>query len=173
MKEYIKVPLEKIAIIIGPNGDIKKNIEEKSTTILSINNQTGDIEIDIKDPIKGLRTKDVINAIANGFSPEKAFRLFDDDLLMFETINISNTKSERTLQRLKGKLFGGTGKTRDVFENLTGVIISVYGNTISLIGHSDQNDIARTGIDMLLKGTFQKNVYNFLEKKMCELKCAN
>ncbi len=93
MKEYIKVPLERIAVIVGPNGEVKEFIEEKSATSININSQTGDVEIDIKDPIKGLRIKDVINAIASGFSPEKAFRLFDDDLLMFETINLSQKKT--------------------------------------------------------------------------------
>ncbi len=29
MKEYIKVPLERIAVIVGPNGEVKEFIEEK------------------------------------------------------------------------------------------------------------------------------------------------
>lgn len=171
MKEYIKVPLERIAVIVGPNGEVKEFIEEKSTTSINIDSQTGDIEIDIKDSIKGLRTKDVINAIASGFSPEKAFRLFDDDLLVFETINLAKiAKTEKDLQRIKGRIIGSTGKTREVFENLTGVLISVYGKTISLIGYPEQNNVARAGIDMLLKGSTQKVVYKFLEKKTGELK---
>ena len=171
MKEYIKVPLERIAVIVGPNGEVKEFIEEKSTTSLNIDSQTGDVEIDIKDPIKGLRTKEVINAIASGFSPEKVFRLFDDDLLMFETINISNTaKTEKDLERIKGRIIGSTGKTREIFESLTGVHISVYEKTINFIGYPEQNNVARVGIDMLLKGSNQKIVYKFLEKKAYELK---
>lgn len=166
MKEYVKIPLERIAIIVGPNGKVKEFIEEKSATSINIDNQTGDVEIEIKDPIKGLRIKDIVNAIASGFSTEQVFRLFDDDLLMFETIDLSNiTKTEKGLRRIKGRIIGGTGKTREFIENLTGVNISVYGKTISIIGHSDQNDIARAGIDMLLKGSSQKSVYKFLEKK--------
>lgn len=171
MKEYIKIPLERIAVIVGPNGEVKQFIEEKSATSIDIDSRTGDVEIDIKDPIKGLRTKDVINAIASGFSPEKVFRLFDDDLLIFETINLSNiVKTEKDLQRMKGRIIGSAGKTREIFENLTGVFISVYGKTIGLIGYPEQNNIARVGIDMLLKGSTQKVVYNFLEKKTGELK---
>lgn len=171
MKEYIKVPLERIAVIVGPDGEVKQFIEEKSATSINIDSRTGDVEIDIKDPIKGLRIKDVINAIASGFSPEKVFRLFDDDLLIFETINLSNfAKTEKDLQRIKGRIIGSAGKTREIFENLTGVFISVYGKTISLIGYPEQNNVARVGIDMLLKGSTQKVVYSFLEKKTCELK---
>ncbi len=171
MKEYIKVPLERIAVIVGPDGEAKQFIEEKSATSINIDSRTGDVEIDIKDSIKGLRTKDVINAIASGFSPEKVFRLFDDDLLVFETINLSNiAKTEKDLQRIKGRIIGSAGKTREIFENLTGVFISVYGKTISLIGYPEQNNVARVGIEMLIKGSTQKVVYNFLEKKTGELK---
>jgi len=165
MKEYIKVPLERISVIIGPDGKVIKFIEEKSSTSININSQTGEVEIDIKDPIKGLRTKDVINAIASGFSPDKVFRLFDDNLLIFETINISNiAKSEKTIERMKGRIIGGTGKTRKIFESITGVLISVYGKTISMIGYSEQNKVARIGIDKLLKGSHHKTVYKFLEQ---------
>lgn len=34
MKEYTKVPLDRIAVIIGPNGEVKKFIEEKTFRIL-------------------------------------------------------------------------------------------------------------------------------------------
>jgi len=171
MKEYVKMPLDRIAVIVGPNGEVKEFIEEKSATNLNIDSHTGEIEIDIKDPIKGLRAKDVVNAIANGFSPEKAFRLFDDDLLFFETIDLSDiAKTEKYLHRIKGRIIGGTGRTREIFENLTGVSISVYEKTISIIGYPEQNNIARKGIGMLLKGAHQKLVYTFLEKNAGELK---
>jgi len=177
MKEYIKVPLERIAAIIGTNGEVKKFIEEKTTASLNIDSQAGDIEIDIEDTVKGLRTKDVINAIARGFSPEKAFRLFDDDLLMFETINISDiAKTEKDLHRIQGRMIGSTGSTREIFENLTGALISVYGKTVSTIGYPNQNRVVREGIEMILTGSAQKVVYKFLEKKALELKngrCQN
>lgn len=171
MKEYIKVPLDRIAVIVGPNGEVKQFIEEKTATSIDIDSMTGDVEIDIKDPIKGLRTKDVINAIASGFSPEKVFRLFDDDLLVFETINLPNiAKTVKDIRRIKGRIIGNAGRTREIFENLTGTFISVYGKTINLIGYPEQNNVARAGIDMLMKGSTQKIVYEFLEKKTGELK---
>lgn len=171
MKEYVKMPLDRIAVMVGPNGEVKEFIEEKLMTSINIDSQTGQVEIDIKDPIKGLRTKDVVNAIANGFSPDKAFRLFDDDLLFFETIDLSDiAKTEKYLQRIKGRIIGGTGKTREIFESLTGVSISVYEKTISIIGYPEQNNVARKGINMLLKGSPQKIVYAFLEKHVGGLK---
>ncbi len=172
MTEHIKIPLERVAVLVGPKGSTKELIEEKSTAAVNIDSQTGDVQIEEpKDPIKGLRAKEVVHAIARGFSPEKALRLFDDDLLMFETIDLSNiAKTEKDMLRLKGRIIGTAGKTREVFETLTSARISVYGKTICLIGYPEQNAVARAGIDMLLQGSTHGPVYKFLEKKKSELK---
>ncbi len=174
MTEHIKIPLERVAVLVGPKGSIKQLIEEKSTASLNIDSQSGDVEIsDPKDAIKGLRTKEVVHAIARGFSPEKALRLFDEELLLFETIDLSNiARTEKDMQRIKGRIIGKGGKSREVFESLTNVHISVYGKTVSMIGYPEQNAVARAGIDMLLAGSAHGPVYKFLEKKKSELKRA-
>ncbi len=172
MTEHIKIPLDRIAVLVGPGGSTKALIEEKSTSMLNIDSQTGDVEIaEPKDPIRGLRAREAIQAIARGFSPEKALRLFDEDLLMFETIDLSNiARTEKDMQRLRGRIIGKAGKAREIFETLTGVRISVYGKTISMIGYPEQNAVARAGIDMLLEGSTHGPVYKFLEKKKSELR---
>lgn len=172
MTEHIKVPLERVAVLVGPKGSIKELIEEKSTAMLNIDSQSGDVEItDAKDPLKGMRAGEVIHAIARGFSPQKALRLFDDELLMFETIDLSNiARTEKDLQRVRGRIIGKAGKTREIFESLTNARISVYGKTVCLIGYPEQNAVARKGIDMLLEGSSHGPVYKFLEKKKSELK---
>jgi ribosomal RNA assembly protein len=174
MIEHIKIPLERVAVLVGPDGGTKELIEEKSTTTVNIDSQSGDVEIlEPKDPIKGMRAKEVIQAIARGFSPEKALQLFDDDLLMFETIDLSDiARSEKDLMRIKGRIIGRGGRTREVFETLTEARISVYGKTICLIGYPEQNAVARAGINMLLEGSTHGPVYKFLEKKKSELKRA-
>jgi ribosomal RNA assembly protein len=169
MIEHIKIPLDRVAVLVGPKGSIKELIEEKSTTSINIESSSG--TVDAKDPIKGMRAREVVHAIARGFSPEKAIKLFDDDYLMFETIDLSNiARTEKDMERLKGRIIGRAGKTREVFEDITNVRISVYGKTISIIGYPEQNAVARAGIDMLLKGSTHGPVYKFLEKKRTDLK---
>ena len=172
MTEYIRVPLERIAVIVGPNGNTKELIEEKSTATLNIDSDSGGVEIrDHKDTLKGMRARDVVHAIAGGFSPEKALKLFDNEDLMFETIDLSNiARTEKDLERIKGRIIGSEGKTRDLFENLTNTNISVYGKTVSLIGFPEHNTVARKGIDMLLEGAAHGPVYKLLERKKSELK---
>jgi len=172
MSEHIKIPLERIAVLVGPKGSIKEIIEERTTAGINIDSSTGNVEImEPKDPIMGLRAREIVHAIGRGFSPEKALKLLDDDLLMFETMDLSNmARTEKDMQRLKGRIIGREGKSREVFEALTGARISVYGKTISLIGYPEQNAVARAGIDMLLKGSSHGPVYKFLEKKKTDLK---
>lgn len=172
MTEHIRIPLERIAVLVGPKGSIKELIEEKSTAVLNIDSDSGDVEIqDPEDSLKGMRAREVVHAIARGFSPEKALKLFDNENLMFETIDLSNiARTEKDLERIRGRIIGSGGKTRDYFENLTNTNISVYGKTVSLIGYPEQNTVARKGIDMLLEGAAHGPVYKFLEKKKTELK---
>lgn len=174
MTEHIKIPLERVAVLVGPKGNMKELIEKKSTAMLNIDSESGDVEIsNPTDPLMGMRAKEVVQAIARGFSPEKALKLFDHDLLMFETMDLSNiARTEKDLMRIRGRLIGKDGKTREIFETLTGAYISVYGKTISLIGYPEQNTVARTGINMLLEGSAHGPVYSFLEKKKSDLKRA-
>ena len=41
----IKVPYERIAILIGSNGSVKKELELRCNVIIKIEGETGDIEI--------------------------------------------------------------------------------------------------------------------------------
>jgi ribosomal RNA assembly protein len=174
MTEHIKIPFERVAVLVGPKGNMKELIEKKSTAMLNIDSESGDVEIsNPTDPLMGMRAKEVVQAIARGFSPEKALKLFDHDLLMFETMDLSNiARTEKDLMRIRGRLIGKDGKTREIFETLTGAYISVYGKTVSLIGYPEQNTVARTGINMLLEGSAHGPVYSFLEKKKSDLKRA-
>jgi ribosomal RNA assembly protein len=174
MIEHLKVPSERIGVIIGPKGKIKEVIEEKSTAKLVIDSENGIVEIlEPKDPIKGIRAKEVVLAIARGFSPEKALKLFEDEYLALEVIDLSiMVRNDKDLQRIKGRIIGKDGKTREIFESLLGVKVSVYGKTVSLLGYPDQNAAARAGIEMLIGGSSHGPVYNFLERKRQELKRA-
>lgn len=172
MIEHIRVPQERIAVIVGPKGITKELIEEKSTATLNIDSESGDVEIrDPKDALKGMRAREIVQAIARGFNPEKALKLFENEDLMFETIDLSNiARTEKDLERIRGRIIGSDGKTRDLFEDMTNISISVYGKTVSLIGYPEQNRVARKGINMLLEGAAHGPVYAFLEKKRSELK---
>lgn len=168
---HIKVPKDRIGAIIGPKGRVKQIIEDKSTAVLDIDSEEGTVEIiPGEDPVGAMKAEEVINAIGRGFNPDKTFSLFDDDILMLEVIDISkHANTQKDLLRLKGRIIGKGGKTREIAERLIGVKISVYGKTVSIIGTPEQNQIARTAIEMLIEGAAHGSVYSYLEKKRQEL----
>ncbi|MDV0447770.1 hypothetical protein MsAg5_16840 [Methanosarcinaceae archaeon Ag5] len=171
MTQFLKVPKERVAVIIGPGGSTKKQIEEAAKVVLEIDGEDGRIEIKSEeDVILSMRAMEVIKAIARGFSPEKALELFNDDFLMLDVIDLSEAATTpKELARLKGRIIGREGKTREIAERLINVKISVYGKTVSVIGYPEQTTIIRTAIDMLVNGVNHGTVYSFLEKKHDDL----
>jgi ribosomal RNA assembly protein len=168
---HIKIPEERIGVLIGPGGSVKSLIEEKTTAQLDIDSETCSVAVaSAEDPLKAMRVTDIVKAIGRGFSPERALPLLDDDMLMLDVLDLSKmvgTKAD--MARIKGRIIGKDGKTREIMETLTGTKVSVYGKTVSLIGYPEQIRAARSAIEMLLEGAPHGNVYSFLEKKHQEL----
>lgn len=166
---YVRIPQDRIGSLIGPKGSIKQLIEELSTATLDIDSESGNVQVlSPEDPIRGMRAVDVISAIGRGFSPERAVRLFDDDLLIFEVIDIP-ANTPKMLTRIRGRIIGSGGKTRVLIENITHVSLSVYGKTVAIIGYPEQTHVAKTAIGMLIEGAPHSSVYGFMEKKRREL----
>jgi ribosomal RNA assembly protein len=72
--------------------------------------------------------------------------------------------------RMRARVIGTHGKTREIIEELTGAFVSVYGNTVSVIGDALQIDVAHRALDMLLSGSEHAAVYHFLEGRRARLK---
>ena len=175
-KSYVKIPGDRIGALVGPNGTVKSIIERKLSVILEIDSEDGSVQItlpsNVEDPTVLFRAKEVITAIGRGFAPEHAFRLLEDEEVVFEVIDLREIvgRSSSDLKRLKGRVIGKEGKTRRIVEELSEANISIYGHTISIIGYPDQAAIAREAVNMLIRGSLHGTVYRFLHKKRRELK---
>jgi ribosomal RNA assembly protein len=167
---YVKVPLDRVGVIIGAKGGTKKSIERLGVA-LDIESEVGSIQINSSDPLKEMVAGEVVKAIGVGFSPEKALLLFEDEMLILDTINLSKIiVTKKDIKRLKGRIIGKDGKTRELMETLTGAKISVYWKTVGIIGTPDQIQIVRRGIEMLIKGATHASVYSYLERQRREMK---
>jgi ribosomal RNA assembly protein len=172
MRENIKAPRDRIGVIIGTNGSTKSEIEKRGEVTIDIDSEEGVVIIE-SDSINALRAVDVVKAMARGFSPERAYRLFDDEMVMLDVLDLTKRVSTpKELKRIMGRIIGKDGKTRELIESLTGSFISVYGKTVSVIGYPEQTQIVRKAIEMLVEGAPHGTVYGFLEKKKRELKRA-
>ena len=173
---FLKIPKERVGVLIGPEGKTKKHVEEKLMVKLQIDSEAGDVLITMAekadDPSTLFRAKDLITAIGRGFSPEHAFRLVRDEEAMLDLIDLRSVfgKSDADIKRVQGRIIGANGKTRRIIEELTDTNVSVYGHTVCIIGTVEQLQIAREAIEMLVKGSMHGTVYRFLQRKRRELK---
>jgi ribosomal RNA assembly protein len=173
---FVKVPKDRVGVLVGPNGVVRSRIEERLNVKLRVDSDSGDVEISLAsktaDPTTLFRARDVVTAIGRGFSAEHAFRLLDDEDALLEIIDLHESvgKSEADLKRVKGRVIGKEGRTRSIIEELTETRVSVYGHTISIVGESEQIEIAKQAIRMLLHGSLHSTVYRFLHKKRRDLK---
>ncbi len=173
---FIKIPKERVGVVIGPEGRTKKSIEDKLSVELQIDSEAGDVNITMKegatDPSMLFSAKDVVTALGRGFSPEHAFRLIRDDQAVLDILDLRVVfgKSEADIKRVKGRIIGMNGKTRGIIEELTDTNVAVYGHTVAIIGTMDQLVVAREAIEMLIRGSMHGTVYRFLHRKRRELK---
>ncbi|RZN62235.1 KH domain-containing protein [Methanonatronarchaeum sp. AMET6-2] len=167
-KEYVKIPNDRIGVLIGKEGRTKKDIEARTGVRLTIDSEDGNVEIDREDadPVLGWKTSKVVKAIGRGFTPEKALKLLKDQkvLQIIDITAYANTKKSR--RRLKGRIIGKKGKTRNLLEDISGTNISIYGKTVSCIGNPER--VAKTieAIEMILNGAPHGHAYRFLKENI-------
>ena len=173
---FIRIPKDRVGVLIGPEGRIKKSIEEKLTVELAVDSDAGDVTITMAenatDPSMLFKAKDVVAAIGRGFSPEHAFRLMRDEEAVFDLLDLRAVfgKSEADIKRIKGRIIGMNGKTRRIIEELTGTSVAVYGHTVGIIGTLEEAQVAREAVEMLVKGSMHATVYRYLHRKRRQLK---
>ncbi len=173
---FVKIPKERVAVLIGPEGQTKRYVEKTLQIELKIDSESGDVALTLAenatDPSFLFRAKDLINAIGRGFSPEHAFRLLRNEDAILDVIDLRTVfgRSESDLKRVKGRIIGMNGKTRRIIEELTDTNVAVYGHTVSIIGEIEEAQIAREAIQMLVRGSMHSTVYRFLHRKRRELK---
>jgi ribosomal RNA assembly protein len=173
---FVRIPKERVGVLIGPEGKVKRDIEEKLQVELKIESEAGGVEITLnektEDPSVLFRAKDVVTAIGRGFSPDEAFRLIRNEDSVFDFIDLRTIfdRSESDIRRVKSRIIGMNGKTRRTIEELSEADVVIYGHTVGFIGTFEQVDTARNAVQMIIQGSQHHTVYSYLQKKRRELK---
>jgi ribosomal RNA assembly protein len=162
MIKIIRIPEERIAVLIGPRGLTKKYIARKTCTKIRIE---GDVEVS-GEAVNVMTAGGIITAIGRGFSPENALLLLNEENAL-DVVDLP--KNERELLRVRSRLIGTGGKCRRNLEQLTKTKISVYGKTVGIIGRYHNVELAKDGIRRLVKGFAHRAVYEYLEGKQAEI----
>lgn len=160
----IKIPKERVAVLIGKNGETKKELEEYTGARIDVDSKEGDVKITGEDSLKMYAAKEVIRAIGRGFNPEISKLLFKPDYVLEVIPLLDFVKHKGHFERIKGRVIGANGKSRETIENLTGTYISVYGKTVGVLGRAEDVVISMKAVESLLQGSPHANVYKLLEK---------
>ncbi len=159
MIEEVNIPDERKPVLIGKEGSVKDEIEDRTETKITIKEC---IIVDGEDPIMVMKAAEIVRAIGRGFAPEKAMLLISEDYeLRIVTLQAEN---ENTRKRLMSRVIGSKGATRKILENDTNCLISVYGKTVSLIGKLEEVLKAEEAVRFLLQGRSHGYVYARLRK---------
>ena len=173
---FVRIPKERVGVLVGPDGKVKQSIEEKFMVTLDVESESGGVTLLLSekasDPSLLFKAKDTVTAIGRGFSPEHAFRLLRNDDAIFDLIDLRLLfgRSDSDIKRVKGRIIGANGKTRRLIEELTDASVVVYGHTIGLIGTFERVDVARNAVQMLIDGSQHHTVYKYLQRKRSEFK---
>ncbi len=174
-EEFVRIPKERVAVLIGRNGSTKKELEDRTKTKVEVDSETGEVFItstkETEDPLAVWKARDIVTAIGRGFSPERAFRLFNEGEVL-EVLNLSDVvvgSEGNALPRVRGRIIGRKGRTREIIEEMSGADVSVYGKTVAIIGSPLQVEIAKTAIEKLVKGSPHSSVYRYLERRKKDL----
>lgn len=166
-KTYIRIPRDRVGVLIGPQGKNKKRLEVTFQVSLTVDSETGNVVItpqpDQTDVSVLFTVRNISQAIGRGFSPRRAMTLLneDQDILILDLEEYVGT-SRNALNRIKGRIIGKEGKSRALLEELTECLISVYGGTVAIIGSYEMLSVAKEAVEMLINGAFHKTVWNHL-----------
>ncbi|MEW6063299.1 MAG: KH domain-containing protein [Nanoarchaeota archaeon] len=162
--EEIKIPNDRIAVLIGKKGTTKKFLENRLGARIKVSSSTGEISLQSDDSLNLFIARQVISAIARGFNPDVAITLLDEQN-SFEIINIKDF-SKGDIAVARSRVIGTEGRARKYLEQLTDTHIVVYGKTVGIIGPTKNVFIVRRAIENLLRGSKHGNVYAMLEREM-------
>ncbi len=125
-------------------------------------NEDNEVVID-GDSYAEYNAKNVIQAFGRGFSMNTAYKLLDEQHF-FRYISLKDVlRNEDQIRRIKARIIGREGKTKEYVQDVSGASMAVYGNTVGLIGTNEQIDTAMGALRVLIDGGTHKKAYRIME----------
>lgn len=159
MIEYVKIPGDRVSMLLGKNHSSLKQIEEETGTVIVLEDG---VKIDGNDPLMMMKAKDIVTAVGRGFDVKKSLRLLEDECELHVISLHGETEKKRT--RMIGRVIGNKGRTKSIIEKETGASISVKGKTISVIGTPDETGPAEDALQEILAGKTHGYAYGVMKR---------
>ncbi len=164
----IAIPEKRVKALMENDFAVFKEIQLELGVKATLEN--GNVELE-GDGGKCWIAEQVLNAISLGFTPARAYALFNDEYyLEVVDLDVLFGKNEKLIERYKARVIGSEGRAKKVLEDLSEAFISIWENKIAILGTFDTLSDAKEAILRLLKGSTHAGVYAYLEKKKKEEK---
>lgn len=158
--QQVYIPKER-ARKLKSERDLVEHAERRTHCKIKIDD---DDTIEITGDAYGeFNARSVLQAFGRGFEMETACKLCDDSYYFSSTDLEQIFGSEKRIQQVKARVIGENGKTKRYIENVSMAKISVYGNTVSIIGTIDEMTEAKAAIDTLIEGGAHRLAYTRME----------
>jgi ribosomal RNA assembly protein len=106
-EKLIRIPNDRIAVLIGKSGSVKSNIEQICHVTLDIDGDSGEVLIRSNDDVEKIepfKAMEIVIAISRGFSPENAMTLIKgENTLHVIDLREFAGKSSSNIERIKGR----------------------------------------------------------------------
>jgi ribosomal RNA assembly protein len=132
-EKLIRIPNDRIAVLIGKSGNIKSKIEQVCHVTLDIDGDTGEVLIKSNDNVEKIepfKAMEIVTAISRGFSPENAMTLIkQENTLHVISLKEFAGKSSANIERIKG---------RNLQENLVQILKELKGDLLEKVVRLDE-----------------------------------
>lgn len=174
-RTYEPVPPESFEKVKEELGQVMGELRRRLGVRLTLDEGNSRVVIEAEregDAANVLRARDIVRAIAIGFSSQDALQLLDEDYVLV-VVDVAQAvgDKENHLRRVLGRVIGENGRARRTLEEITGTKIVVNDRgLVGIIGDYERSQIARHGVELLVQGKMHATVYRRLESMMRELK---
>jgi len=160
VEEIVRIPAERVKVLIGEKGKTKEMLQKKCNIKLEIDSE-GEVKIS-GETQEVYFSKDIIIAIGRGFNPRIAVKLLEPDYMFYLLPLKDYLPNENAMMRIKGRIIGENGRMKKEIETVADCKISVYGSTVAVIGKLDGIEYAKEALEKIIRGAKHATVYRYL-----------
>ncbi|BCS91001.1 MAG: RNA-processing protein [Candidatus Micrarchaeota archaeon] len=155
------IPKERVDDLL--NSNLIQRVEESCKCKITV--KENQIVIESDDNYKEYLAKNILLAFGRGFNEKDALLLLNDDYYLSIIDIESYTKNKKRIQQIKARIIGSKGRAKKYIESFTSTKISVYGNTVSIIGKEENIEEAEEAIKALIEGHKHETAYRRMQER--------
>jgi arCOG04150 universal archaeal KH domain protein len=160
--ERVYIPKARI-LLLARNSSMLRELERLAGCRLSLDIGEHCVDIYGEGAFSEYLSKGMVTAYGRGFDLKEASKLLIDDYYI-KIIDLKDwTRNKDRIKRIKSRIIGTSGRAKARIEQESSSHISVYGETIAIIGKLDQIGEAEAAIETIIKGGSHRLAYKRLE----------